>query len=83
MMLDDAREVDAAATTPRGFSDGIIAADDDDDDDDGPRRSLDSFPLLVSRNESYLLIVVHSILRLIWSYGAPKTPFASVLLVAS
>ena len=42
-----------------------------------------SFPLLVSRNESYLLIVVHSILRLILELCAPKTPFASVLLVAS
>ena len=34
MMLDDYGEADVAATTPRGFSDGIIAADDDDDDDD-------------------------------------------------
>ena len=34
MMLDDYGDVDVAATTPRGFSDGIIAADDDDDDDD-------------------------------------------------
>ena len=34
MMLDDYGDVDVAATTPRGFSDGIIAADDDDDDDE-------------------------------------------------
>ena len=42
MMLDDRGDVDAAATTPRGFMDGIIAADGGPTtcDDECRRRSL-------------------------------------------